>query len=53
LAGLASGFWRDQAELTAQWAVDRTFEPAMQADEREQLYAGWKKAVSRARAWAE
>jgi glycerol kinase len=53
LAGLATGFWRDQAELTAQWAIDRTFEPQMSSDQREHLYAGWKKAVSRARAWAE
>jgi glycerol kinase len=53
LAGLSTGFWRDQAELTAQWAIDRTFEPAMKEDEREKLYAGWKKAVSKARNWAE
>jgi glycerol kinase len=51
LAGLAVGFWRDQAELAGHWTLDRQFAPAMPADKRDQLYAGWKKAVSRAREW--
>lgn len=53
LAGLATGFWHDQGELIKQWAVDRIFEPQMSADRRDALYAGWQKAVSRARDWAE
>ncbi len=53
LAGLATGFWRDQAELVDQWAIDRIFEPQMSEDQREALYAGWQKAISRARTWAE
>ncbi len=51
LAGLAVGFWQNQAEVAAQWAVDRTFEPRMSAEQREALYAGWKRAVERARHW--
>jgi glycerol kinase len=51
LAGLAVGFWRDQAELASHWALGREFSPAMPADERDRLYAGWKKAISRAREW--
>jgi glycerol kinase len=51
LAGLAVGFWQSQAEVARQWAVDRTFEPRMSADQREKLYAGWKRAVERARHW--
>jgi glycerol kinase len=51
LAGLAVGFWRDQRELAELWAVDRTFEPQMSADRREQLYADWKRAVQRAQRW--
>jgi glycerol kinase len=51
LAGLAVGFWRDQAELASHWALDREFTPAMPVDERDRLYAGWQKAVSRAREW--
>lgn len=53
LAGLAVGFWRDQAEVAAHWALDREFSPAMPHDERERLYRGWRKAVSRTRDWEE
>ncbi len=53
LAGLAVGFWESQEEIAEQWQLERTFEPAMSADERESLYAGWQKAVERARHWAE
>jgi glycerol kinase len=53
LAGLAIGFWRDQDEIAANWAVDRTYEPRMPDDERERLYAGWQRAVVRARRWVE
>jgi glycerol kinase len=49
LAGLATGFWRDQEEIARAWQVERRYEPGMGADEREELYAGWKKAVERAR----
>jgi glycerol kinase len=53
LAGLAVGYWRDEAEIFAQWRVDRTFEPAMKRDQREKLRATWEKAVSRAKSWEE
>ncbi len=48
LAGLAVGFWQDQAEIAAQWQVDRAFEQEMAADLQEKLYNGWKKAVNAA-----
>lgn len=47
LAGLASGFWKDTAELEAVLKSDREFMPTMDRDERVRLLAGWKKAVSR------
>lgn len=50
LAGLATGYWKSEAELESFWKADRVFEPAMREDERESLYAGWKKAVARCRA---
>jgi glycerol kinase len=50
LAGLAVGFWRDQDEIAANWAIDRTYEPRMRDAERESLYAGWQQAVKKARA---
>jgi glycerol kinase len=45
LAGLATGFWSSREEIAKIWKVDRRFEPAMQEDHREKLYAGWKQAV--------
>jgi len=53
LAGLAVGFWSDQQEVAEQWAIDRTFEPQMSSSQREELYAGWKRAVERSLGWAQ
>ena len=52
LAGLAVGFWRDQAELRKIWAVDRTFEPQLDAKSRDARLHGWHRAVQRAFDWA-
>lgn len=49
LAGLATGFFRSLDEIDQFWRVERVFEPAMQASQREELYTGWKKAVARCR----
>lgn len=51
LAGLAVGFWQNQQEVAEYWALDRTFEPKLSADQREALYADWKRAVARSRNW--
>jgi glycerol kinase len=51
LAGLAVGFWKNQQEVAEHWAVDRTFEPQMSADQRDSLYTDWKRAVERSRHW--
>ena len=51
LAGLAVGFWSDQREIAANWALDREFVPSMQDDERYRLAATWKRAVDRSRDW--
>jgi len=54
LAGLAVGFWPDRRALASAVGEGATrFEPQMPADRRESLYAGWKRAVERARGWAE
>ncbi len=53
LAGLATGFWKDEQELAAQFQVERRFEPAMPISQREALFAGWLRAVERAKAWAQ
>jgi len=51
LAGLAVGYWKDAADVAANWRVDRVFEPAMDGGRVQQLVAGWKKAVERAKHW--
>ena len=48
LAGLAIGLWTKE-QLTALRSVERTFEPNMEAAQRETLYEGWRKAVMQAR----
>ena len=53
LAGLAVGYWKDKDEIRENWALGRTFEPAMEAEERTKLLKGWKKAVKCALIWAE
>jgi glycerol kinase len=52
LAGLATGFWRDEAEISRLWARDRVFEPAMPGEEGRERLRGWKRAVERSRDWA-
>ncbi|MCR1897697.1 glycerol kinase GlpK [Irregularibacter muris] len=53
LAGLAVGFWENKEEIAKKWNVDRVFQQEMAEDEKEKLYAGWKKAVERALDWEE
>jgi glycerol kinase len=52
LAGLATGYWHDTDDLKRAWRLERRFEPAMSADERESRYSGWCEAVRRVRDWA-
>jgi glycerol kinase len=51
LAGLATGFWTDQADINAQWKVNRRFEPGLPDDTVKELRAGWTQALDRSRAW--
>ena len=52
LAGLAVGYWKDKEEVRKNWAIDRTFEPQISDEKREEMVNGWKKAVSRSFGWA-
>ena len=52
LAGLATGLWQDTAEIARLWQPAKTYEPTMSHDQRDTLYAGWKRAVEHARGWA-
>ena len=52
LAGLAVDYWSGLDEIAAQWRVDAEFGPGMGEQQRERLYAGWRRAVERSRGWA-
>ncbi len=51
LAGVALGEWTEE-ETRAMWREAERYEPAMSADERETLLAGWARALERAAGWA-
>jgi glycerol kinase len=52
-AGYAVGFWESYDEMRNNWGMDKRWEPAMGEEEREELYAEWKKAVTRTFDWVE
>jgi glycerol kinase len=52
LAGLATDFWSGADEISAQWQVDRRFEPRMTASARQAKLARWREAVERSKGWA-
>jgi glycerol kinase len=52
LAGLATGFWKDRAEIAGLWQAERTFQPAAPARVMRKLQADWRRAVERAKGWA-
>ncbi|GIZ11232.1 glycerol kinase GlpK [Pseudomonas sp. NCCP-436] len=49
LAGLQLGLYPNLAAIASHWHRQQRFEPRMQADQRERLYAGWLDAVKRVR----
>jgi len=50
LAGLAVGYWKDQAEIALR--TEKRFEPQMESSRRNALRAGWLRALDRAKSWA-
>ena len=52
LAGLAVGYWPDQETVKQNGAIDRTFEPELSKEERDEKMNGWHKAVRYAEGWA-
>ena len=52
-AGLAVGFWKDTAELRANWNESRRWTPQWSDQQRAVGYAGWKKAVKRTLDWVD
>jgi glycerol kinase len=53
LAGLAVGFWKNQADIARQWQADKHFKPAMKPVARSRITKGWVRALGRAKAWEE
>ena len=47
LAGMRAGIYPDQQGFAANWALERRFEPALDAAERDRRIAGWRDAVRR------
>ncbi len=45
LAGLAVGYWASIDDIQQQWQIDTTFAPLMDETQRNNLTAGWQKAV--------
>lgn len=52
LAGLAVGYYKDQAEIMEQVSISKVFKPKMEEDKRKELLEGWDKAVKCSLGWA-
>lgn len=53
LAGLATGYFKDRAEIRENWQLGKSFVSGMEQEKRKILLKGWKKAVKCALVWAE
>jgi glycerol kinase len=53
LAGLAVGYWQDRAEIAGHRQQERVFTPAMGRDQAAELCRRWRRALERAKGWAE
>jgi glycerol kinase len=53
LAGLAAGVWPNRDAIKQQWQNDQRFEPRISADEANARRATWRRAVDRAKGWAQ
>ena len=51
LAGLAVGFWTDQAEVAQQWKANRRFAPEMASEAVDVLRSDWRRALERSKGW--
>ena len=52
LAGLAVGYWESKEDVVKNWAIDQTFEPKIDDEQRNKMIKGWNKAVKYAYGWA-
>ncbi len=52
LAGLAVGYYKSTEEIAQNWRFGEMFKPSYTEEQRNKKLAGWKRAVTRALAWA-
>jgi glycerol kinase len=52
-AGLAVGFWKNTDELRENWNESQRWQPAWSAEQRDQGFGRWKKAVQRTLDWVD
>ena len=52
LAGVGAGMWKT-GDLASRWRLERRFAPSVATAGLAAGYAGWRRAVERARGWAE
>lgn len=50
LAGSKAGIWPGEDAFSAQWKLEKRFEPQLAEEDRQRLLAGWQDAVNRTRA---
>lgn len=53
LAGLATGFWKNDSEIQSIWQAERRFEPMMSPREAQARRERWADALDRSREWVE
>ena len=51
LAGLAVGFWDGLPAIEDNWALEQSFQPQMDASERQRRCERWEEAVRRSKDW--
>ncbi len=52
LAGLATGYWKNIAEIQQLWESDKVFDPAAATTETEKGFSEWKRAVHATQSWS-
>jgi glycerol kinase len=52
-AGLAVGFWESTDDMRVNWGMDKIWTPDKDSNASTELYAQWKKAVTRTFDWIE
>jgi glycerol kinase len=52
-AGLGVGFWKSPDELRENWVEEQRWSPQISQEQRDDGYAGWKKAVERTLDWVD